>query len=41
LMNIIHKIHVTDVRDPGDIRKKEDVLENIFALGRKLARGRR
>lgn len=41
MMNIIHKIHVTDVRDPGDIRKKEDVLENIFTLGRKLARGRR
>jgi multimeric flavodoxin WrbA len=37
LMKIIHKIHVTDVRDPGDIRKKKDVIQNIFALGRKLA----
>jgi multimeric flavodoxin WrbA len=41
MMNIIHKIHVTDVRDPGDIRKKKDVLEYIFALGQKLARVRR
>jgi hypothetical protein len=40
-MNIIRKIHVTDVRDPGDIRKKKDVLEQIFALGQKLARVRR
>jgi multimeric flavodoxin WrbA len=38
MMNIIHKIHVTDVRDPGDIRKKKDVMEQIFALGQKLAR---
>jgi len=38
MMNIIEKIHVTDVRDIGDIRKKKEVLEKIFVLGRKLAR---
>jgi multimeric flavodoxin WrbA len=38
MMHIIKKIHVTDVRDVGDIRKKKDVIQNIFALGRKLAR---
>jgi len=37
MMNIVRKIHITDVRDPGDIRKKKDVLEHIFALGQKLA----
>jgi hypothetical protein len=41
MMNIIHKIHVTDVRDPGDIRKKKEVLEKIFDLGKKCARTRR
>lgn len=38
LMKVIQKIHVTDVRDVGDIRKKQEVLKNIFDLGRKLAR---
>ena len=38
MMDIIHKIHVTDVRDVGDITKKGDVLEKIFAAGRRLAR---
>jgi len=37
MMDIVETIHVTDVRDPGDIIKKVDVLENIFALGKKLA----
>ena len=41
MMNIIHKIHVTDVRDVGDIKKKKEVLEEILALGRKLARTQR
>ena len=37
MMEIVEKIHVTDVRDIGDINKKSEVLENIFALGKKLA----
>lgn len=37
MMEIAEKIHVTDVRDIGDINKKSEVLENIFALGKKLA----
>jgi multimeric flavodoxin WrbA len=41
MMKIIEKIHVTDVRDAGDIRKKHEVLQNIYALGRKLVRARR
>lgn len=38
MMNIIHTIHVTDVRDVGDIRKKQAVLKEVFALGQRLAR---
>lgn len=41
MMNIVHTIHVTDVRDAGDINKKGDVLEKIFAAGRRLARTQR
>jgi len=41
MMDIIQKIHVTDVRDAGDIKKKADVLEKICALGKKLARTQR
>ena len=37
MMEIAEKIHVTDVRDIGDISKKSAVLEKIFALGKKLA----
>ncbi|MEE8382635.1 MAG: hypothetical protein V3R78_12260, partial [Thermodesulfobacteriota bacterium] len=37
MMEIVEKIHVTDVRDIGDISKKPEVLEKIFALGKKLA----
>jgi len=37
MMDIVEKIHVTDVRDQGDINKKADVLEAVFALGKKLA----
>jgi len=38
MMEIVEKIHVTDVRDIGDISKKPEVLEKIFSLGKKLAR---
>jgi hypothetical protein len=41
MMDIMQKIHVTDVRDAGDIRKKIAVLKNIFAVGQKLARTQR
>ena len=37
MMNIVEKIHVTDVRDIGDINNKTEVLEKIFATGKKLA----
>jgi len=37
MMEIVEKIHVTDVRDIGDINKKPEVLEKIFSLGKKLA----
>jgi len=36
MMNIVQKIHITDVRDVGDISKKKEVLKKIFTLGRKL-----
>ena len=36
-MEILEKIHVVDVRDKGDIRKKQPELDKIFALGQKLA----
>jgi multimeric flavodoxin WrbA len=37
MMEIVEQIHVTDVRDIGDINHKTEVLEKIFALGKKLA----
>ncbi|MEI6127257.1 MAG: flavodoxin family protein [Pseudomonadota bacterium] len=37
MMNIIDTIHITDVRDVGDIKKKTEKLEEIFSLGKKLA----
>lgn len=37
MMDIVEKIHVTDVRDIGDINHKKEALEKIFALGKKLA----
>jgi len=37
MMKIIERIHVTDVRDIGDINKKKEVLEQIFAIGKKLS----
>ncbi len=39
MMDIVDKIHVTDVRDVGDIKKKEKELETIFNLGKSLAEG--
>ncbi len=39
MMELAGKIHVTDVRDVGDIRKKSAELEKIFALGKQLASG--
>jgi hypothetical protein len=40
MMEIVDKIHVTDVRDVGDIKNKKDALEKIFAQGKKLASAR-
>lgn len=37
MMDIVEKIHVTDVRDIGDIKKKTKELEEIFATGKRLA----
>jgi multimeric flavodoxin WrbA len=39
MMEIVEKIHVTDVRDIGDIGKKTDVVEKIRALGEALGKG--
>ena len=37
MMDIVEKIHVTDVRDIGDIKHKTEVLKKIFDIGKKLA----
>jgi multimeric flavodoxin WrbA len=37
MMQIVEKLHVADVRDIGDIKKKTAELEKIFAAGKKLA----
>jgi hypothetical protein len=37
MMELVEKIHVTDVRDAGDIRNKQEALKNIFELGKQLA----
>jgi multimeric flavodoxin WrbA len=37
MMEIVEKIHVTDVRDKGDIKKKTTELEKIYQLGKDLA----
>ena len=37
MMDIVEKIHVTDVRDLGDINRKTEILEKIFETGKKLA----
>jgi hypothetical protein len=36
MMDIVEKIHVTDVRDIGDIKHKTEVLDKIFDIGKKL-----
>ena len=36
-MDIVEKIHVVDVRDKGDIKKKEEVLKRVFETGKRLA----
>jgi hypothetical protein len=37
MMELVEKIHVTDVRDAGDISNKQEELEKIFQLGKNLA----
>jgi len=37
MMDIVEKLHITDVRDVGDISKKTDIIENIYSIGKKLA----
>ncbi|MFC1670674.1 flavodoxin family protein [Spirochaetota bacterium] len=37
MMDIVEKIHVVDVRDKGDINKKQDELDKAYNLGNKLA----
>jgi hypothetical protein len=37
MMQIVEKLHVTDVRDIGDINKKTEELKKVFAAGKKLA----
>ncbi len=36
-MDIIEKLHVTDIRNVGDIKNKPEELDKIFAAGKKLA----
>jgi multimeric flavodoxin WrbA len=38
-MNIVEKLHVVDVRDKGDIKKKEEQLRAIYEKGKELAAG--
>ncbi len=37
-MDIVEKIHITDVRDVGDICKKTEIIKNIFSIGKRLAK---
>jgi len=37
MMNIVEKIHVTDVRDVGDIKGKTEALASIFEIGKGLS----
>jgi hypothetical protein len=39
MMTIVEKIHVTDVRDVGDITHKTAELAAIFEAGKRLALG--
>lgn len=36
MMEIVEKIHVTDVRDVGDIMKKTEKLKEIYEIGKSL-----
>lgn len=36
MMEIVEKIHVTDVRDRGDIKNKHEELKRIFQIGKNL-----
>jgi multimeric flavodoxin WrbA len=38
-MDVIETLHVTDVRDIGDIAQKTAALEKVFATGKRLAEG--
>ena len=40
MMDIVDIIHVTDVRDVGDMPTKTDVLKKIFTTGEDCARGK-
>jgi multimeric flavodoxin WrbA len=40
MMEIVDTIHVTDVRDVGDMSGKTDVLKKIFAIGEDCVRGK-
>ena len=40
MMEIVDTIHVTDVRDVGDMTKKSDVLKKIFTTGEHCVRGK-
>ena len=37
-MEIVDTIHVTDVRDVGDMTRKTDVLKGIFTTGEHCVR---
>jgi multimeric flavodoxin WrbA len=37
MMELVEKVHVTDVRDSGDIRNKQEELKKLFELGKQLA----
>lgn len=39
MMDVVEKIHITDVRDVGDIGQKKDVLDRVFAIGNQLVKG--
>jgi len=38
-MDLVKKIQVTDVRSPGDLKKKTDELDKIFELLKRMAAG--
>jgi hypothetical protein len=38
-MNILEKIHVTDVTRPGDLKKKPEEVKRILELGKRAVSG--